>query len=164
MNQNQINKIKLKAGLSLVEVVIGTAISLIVIIGLVSAFTQFFKLSLSNIRNLQASLLAEEGIEAVKFLRDKGYSTYIKNLDASTNYYLAFGDFWEATTTATSTGGLFYRTVRFEELTRDANKEIASSGTLDQDSKKVTVSVAFLAGGATSTKSISAYVMNIFSN
>ncbi len=151
-------------GFGLIEVVIGSAIITIGILGVITGFTTYVRYALSNERNIQAAYLLEEGVEAVTFLRDKGWTTYITPLTASTTYYLAYnGSYWTATTTKQYVEE-FVRSFVITAVTRDANDKIAASGTNDPNTKKVTVTLQYHQGSSTTTKSISTYITNMYEN
>ena len=114
---------------------------------------------------MQGDYLLEEGIEVVKLLRDAGYVNNIAKLSTTTPTYLA----WNGTNWATSTSnvfidGRFERKIAIGEVMRDANQDISETGTLDPSTRLVTVSVAWNAKGATTTKTIQTYITNIFNN
>ncbi len=152
-------------GSGIVEVLIGLAIIAVGIFSIMRAFNYYLKFALSHRYDVQTALLLEEGIEAVKILRDAGWSAKIAPLSPGTTYGLAyFGGTWTSTTTLKYIDSKFSRTFVLSNVYRDANDKIASSGTLDSNTKKITISVAVRNILATSTKSISTYITNLFAN
>jgi len=150
----------LKRGVSLVEVLIGAFILTIFVTALVIAFQSFLTHSFATVPETQATFLAEEGIEAVKMIRDSGWSN-ITALTAGTPYYLHFGTDWTASPTEEYVG-IFQRTFIIENVGRNASKDIVvSGGTDDSNTKKITVNVSWSKNSATSTKSIATYITNI---
>ena len=100
----QIHNLKTKA-FTLIEVLVAGAIIAASIGAVIGAYTLFLKDSFQNTPNIQATLLAEEGIEAVKTMRDSGWNANIKNLTLGTSYYLSFNtttNLWSSTTTSSS--------------------------------------------------------------
>src|SRR5437868_1052251 len=74
---NQIKMIDLqqktkKTGFGLVEIVVGTAIVAVGILSLIDGYGLYVKYVLANQENIQAAYLAEEGLESMTFLRDRG--------------------------------------------------------------------------------------------
>lgn len=125
----------------MVEVIVGTSLILIAVLSVVSAFNFFLHLGFGNIRTLQAAYLLEEGIEATLLIRDDSWAN-ISSMTVSTPYFLSWsGSFWQATPTEVVIDQTFERTVTIENVYRDADNNIASSGTLDNDTKKITVTV-----------------------
>ena len=83
-------------------------------------------------------------------------------LSNGVDYYLAFtGTSWQATLTPTYVG-MFDRRIRLAEVYRDAEDDIAASGTLDPNTRLVSSTVSWLEHGATSTKVVSTYITNMF--
>ncbi len=153
-------------GSGVIEVIIGTAI-------LVGVFTVLgsiarYSLTMSEDANLRirSSLLASEGIEAVKSIRDRGWTSYIATLTPGTDYYATlWNGAWVATTTATSSDTLFTRRFTIADVSRDASDDIvASGGTNDPNTKKVTVTVTWMHKGLQRQDRISTYITNIFGN
>ncbi len=157
---------KNQKGFSVVEIVIASSILLLVVVSIFSSYAIALVATQKNTAQLQAAFLAEEGIEALKNMRDFGYASYISSLSNGTSYRLAWSNsHWQATTTNTFVDGTFDRTFVLSAVSRDGNHDIVTSGgTVDSNTKKVTVTVAWKDGSATSTKSMEAYVTNIFSN
>ncbi len=114
---------------------------------------------------MQTALLLEEGVEAVKLLRDSGWTAKIAPLVPGVNYGVAYvSGAWTSTTSLKYIDNKFYRTFALTDVYRDSNDKIASSGALDSNTKKVVVSVSVRTILGTTTKSISTYLANIFSN
>lgn len=152
-------------GFSLAEVVVAVSIAVLCITSIWSVYNFFLKISVANPSLFQASFLAEEGIEAVKFMRDSGWDSNIAPLSLGTPYTLVFtGSAWATTTSPVLIDGKFDRRVIFEEVYRDVAGNISSSGSLDQDTKKVSVVVSWQKDSATSTRQITTYVSDIFNN
>ena len=154
--------LKDQRGFGLIEVVVASAIITVSLTGLVFAGQQSLRFSRSNLLEMQAATLMEEGAEAVKLVRDEGWSN-IGALNVGDDYYFSFvsGD-WTLSTTANTIDD-FTRTVVFEDVYRDGNDDISASGsTLDEETKFVTVTVDWnFRGGARSIDS-SFYIANIF--
>lgn len=151
-------------GSLLVEVVIGAAIILVLILSLSAAFTVYLKTALLDTHKIQATSLAEEGLEAMRFIRDSGWSN-LTAFPVGSPVYLDFtGTSWVATTSVSKMyiDSVFVRTVTVDQVLRDSGNKIASSGTVDANTKKITVSVSWREGDATSTKTLATYLTNIF--
>lgn len=152
-------------GIALVEMIIASAVMLAVVIATTVSYNTYVQYALANQNRVKIGYLLEEGLEAVTFLRDKGWSAYITPLSTNTTYYLYNNDtYWSATTTAQYTDGQFLRSFTIENVNRDANNDIAVAGTNDTNTKKITATVAYFEGHATTTKSISMYMTNINNN
>lgn len=162
---NNLNK-NSNSGLTLVEVLIATSIILVFLLALFGVNNLYLKTAFSNGEAVKATALAEESLEALRFLRDSSWSTNIAALNLDTNYELALNaGAWQVAPTNILVDDLFERKVRLSAVYRDASGDIVSSGgTLDPDTLLVVSSVSWSSGSATTTKSISTYLTNIFDN
>lgn len=152
-------------GIALIEVVVALSIISIALVALLVNYKAHLKAALSNTQAVKASYLVEEGFEAVRFLRDGSWSRNIQTLTAGTAYSLYWnGTVWLATTTPQYVDE-FQRTFSVAAVSRDGNSDIVSSGgTVDPDTKRVDVSVAWSTAAGTTTKTVSTYLTNLFNN
>lgn len=150
-------------GFGLIEIIIGSTILTVSLIAISTYFQKSLQLSQDSAKTVQASFLLEEGIEAAKFFRDTSWQN-ISGLTAGTSYFLQFdGTKWATTSSNVFVDGIFERKLVIDNVSRDVNDDIVSSGgTNDADTKKATVSVAWFGRNGTTTKSISTYITNIF--
>lgn len=149
---------KEKTGMSLIEVVITSAIILLISSVLISTNLAYFKTTNSNQKTIKATYLIEEGIEAVNFLKNKSWS----NLGTvNTDYYLIWSsDTWLAITTKITVDQNYERKFFTENVNRDSNNDIVlNSGTADINTRKLTVQVSWTDALGTKTKEISSYVI-----
>lgn len=105
----------------------------------------------------EALLYAEEGLEAVRNIRDRDY------LDlASGTHGLSFAnDTWTLGTAPETIDVYYQRSVLIEDVYRDGNGDIATTGTLDLETKKVTATVTWdWKGVLPKTISLSTYLSN----
>lgn len=152
-------------GSALIEALVSAALIATVVAGLGGAFTLALRTSLANTGNLHAALLAEEGLEAVRSMRDASWSANIAPKTSGVPFYIAFsGNVWSATSTNAYVGG-FERTVTLYAVNRDPSQNIVQSGgTPDPNTKKATVTISWREQQATTTRTLSTYLMNIFEN
>src|SRR3989338_9838373 len=143
-------------GFGLIEIIIGSAILTVSLIAISTYFQKSLQLSQDSGKTVQASFLLEEGIEVVKFFRDTSWQN-ISGLTAGTFYYLQFdGTKWATTSSNVFIGEVFERKLVINNVSRDGNDDIVSSGgTNDADTKKAAISVSWLGRNGTTTKSIS---------
>lgn len=150
-------------GFLLVEALIGASIVAIVVVAVLLAFSNGLRLANRNSLATRAGFLTEEGVEVARLIRDKGWDGNLGSWPNGTVYHLVFSDgTWSTTTTGSLIGGLFDRTVAASNVYRDGNNDIASSGALDPNTKKITVNVNWRSGSATTTVSLQAYLTNLF--
>lgn len=132
-------------GFGLIEIVVVTA----VVTTALFAFSQAGILSVRLLRaekeNLEATLLAQEAMEAVRSLRDESWTNNIAALTNGTTYYpmVENGKWKLATVSPGVLNGKYTRTILFDEVRRDAQDKIASSGTVDSGTRKVTARVTW---------------------
>ncbi len=152
-------------GSGTIEVIVGLSIVIVGVFSLLKTYNYYLKFALSHKYDVQTALLAEEGIEVVKLLRDVSWTTKIAPLTVGNGYGLAFvNGSWTSTTTLKYADSKFSRTFKLGDVYRGSDDKIASSGTLDSNTKKVTVSVSVRNVFSTTTKSISTYITNLFAN
>ncbi len=149
----------------MIEMIVGAAVLSTTLLGISTFFQATLKVSNTTKSAIQGDYLLEEGIEAVKLLRDTNYTNNLKTLATATDHYLFWtGTAWATTTVNTFVDGQFERKFTVANVNRDSTDDITPVGTYDPDAKLVTVLVSWSANGATTTRSISTYVTNIFDN
>ena len=111
-------------GLTLVEVVIATSVILVFFMALFGVNNIYIRSAFQNANTIKATLLAEEGLEAVRFLRDASWEDNIEVLTVGQNYGLVLqSNSWETTTDNIYTDSLFERIVTFNDVYRDSNSD-----------------------------------------
>lgn len=156
-----------RRGFGLVEVVIGSAVLSVALLGISGFFQTVLRASRVTESAVQGDYLLEEGMEAVKIFRDRSYTSNIKNMSTTTTYYFSWsGTNWATTTTQTIIDSKYERKLTFEDVRRDSiTKDISDTGVYDPDVKLVTVSVAWWTPVVgTTTRSIQTYIVNLFNN
>jgi len=169
---------KLSRGVSMIEVVIGTAILLLAMTGLLTAYNVFVRAGTKTMQTVQASYLLEEGVEAVSTIRDKGWAANIASLSLATNYYLYWSSGrWNLTTTPSLIDNFYTRYIVFSSVYRDANDEVANSDdynssddyigfgdTLDPGTIRVRVYVKWQDSKTIKSRTIATYLTNLYNN
>ncbi len=157
-------------GIGLVEVVIGAAIVSASLVGIIQAFSLYVQAGFEGTNRVKATALAEEGIEATRFLRDQGFSSFAA-LTTGTPYRLSFAsNTWQATTSNTFIDGKFDRVVVIDSAyRRTSDQDIVASTSpdtkaLDANARKITVTVSWMARAATSSVVLSTYMTDLFDN
>ena len=157
-------KINLKKGISLIEVIIASAIISVSMIYISNVYTNFLTLSLENTAKVQAVFILDEGVEALKTMRNYSWSQ-IASTTVATDYYLVWQNArWQATTTKVIIDNTFVRKFIVSPVNRDAaTLNIVQTGGLpNSDTKIINLDVSWNYKGATSTKSTSFYIFNIY--
>lgn len=160
----KINK-NFKEGFFLIEVVVVASVITVVLIFLLGSIQGSVDASKRSLERTQASYLLEEGAEAIKGIRDAGWTANIVPLENNSEYYLVWnGSAWSLSTTQDSniTQNPFSRSVVFEPVYRDSDDDIvASNGTLDLKTKKVTVNVSWITPKETKNEKIEFIIADI---
>lgn len=147
----------------MVEIIVGAAVLSTALLGIATFFQSTLAVSGATSTSIRGDYLLEEGVEAVKLLRDESYAANLFKLSTTTPTYLTWsGTMWATSTTNTFIDGKFERSISAGDVVRDVNGDIATSGTFDSNTKLITVTVAWQMKGATTTKTIQTYIMNIF--
>lgn len=159
----------MKRGFGILEIVIASAVVGVSIFSLSAAAVLSNRLQIQSIEKIRANFLAEEGVEAMRFLRDKSWDVNLANLSSGANYYLGFStttSIWSiGATPSTHIDSIFERKISVESVYRDLNDNIVSfGGAEDINSKKINVVVSWSERGATSTVQLSTYLSDIFNN
>jgi len=154
-----IKKIK---GFALIEVIVGVSILAFCLLGIISVGQGFLRLSFQSFQVAQANFLLEEGAEVARAFRDTSW-TNISGLNTSgTKYYLNYsGGKWATTTTPIVIDNVFYRYITASSVYRDGNDDIKPSGTLDDGTRKITVTATWKTSMGTTTRTVMEYLTNI---
>lgn len=150
----------------MVELIIAISLAAIILVGMTQIVAVAVETTERERRTIEALNLAEEGIEALRVMRDDSWSANIQPLTNGANYYLVVsGNTWLATDV--NPGLLlnrYERTFRFSEVFRDSNDNISISGTSDPNTKKVTLTVGWRERSATTTVVLDTYLTNFLNN
>lgn len=155
-----------QSGVGLIEIIIAVGIIVIVFPAVSLLLLVSTKSTHDNIRNAEAMYLAEEGIEALYSMRNKSWSAAIVPLAAGTPYYplISLGEWTLTTTNPGLVNSLYTRTVTLGTVYRDANDNIAASGTSDPEARKASVSVTWQSGGENKSVALETYITNFLKN
>jgi hypothetical protein len=159
-----INNKKNSGGVGLVEVVIGASIVVLIFSGIVSVFNFYYRHSVNLTDNIKAEFLLEEGLEALRTIRDENFN-HLKVLSPETSHWLFFtGTKWQATSSPVLIDSIYDRSFTTSPVYRDAGGALSSAGELDEDMLLVSVSISWSENTATTTRIISTYLANVFEN
>lgn len=147
----------------MVEVLVVVSIATASILAVMNVAQKSIFISRQTLHATQASYLLEEGAEAIRIIRDNGWSN-ISGLNSATTYYPVFsGGTWILSTTSSQVG-IFTRQINITNVNRDnTTNDISVAGTNDSGTKLITVTVSWPEGTSTLTKILSFYILDIFS-
>jgi prepilin-type N-terminal cleavage/methylation domain-containing protein len=150
-------------GFGLVEIIVASAIIVTIMVAVTGAFQLYIKTANINGQYAQTALLTEESKEALRVLRDQGWTANIASLTLNTTYYLYWnGSQYVATTTQTYIQNNFLRTIVFTSVMRDSSFNIVpSGGTIDTYTRKVTVTIS---NASTTLASTDFLIHNVYNN
>lgn len=154
----------LQKGISLIEVIIASSIICLSMVYISNVYGNFLTLSLENTDKVQAVFLLDEGVEAVKTMRNYAW-TSIASSTPGTVYYLTWqGSRWQSTTTPVLVDSKFLRKYTVSNVYRDPStlNIVDTGGVLNSDSKVINMDVSWNYKGSTSTKSTSFYMFNLY--
>ncbi len=159
-------KLQTSSGFSLIEVIIGIAVVTVSVVSVVSTYNFFLRVAQKNVQTVKAEFLNEEGLEAVRSIRDTSWSDFVNNISTSTDYFLNFNtNMWEATSTNSYIDDMFERKFVLYDVYRDIGDNIVfSGGDMDLGTKRVEVTVSWSSLGATTTRSSEIILSNLFDN
>ncbi|MGM0482426.1 MAG: type IV pilus modification PilV family protein [Patescibacteria group bacterium] len=154
---------KTNKGITIVEILFAVAIMASFIGVLSLAFMLYLQVATAGPKHTAAVFLADEGIEAVRTIRGRGWSDEIESLTKGETYHLHFSEGeWSATTTEQVIDGTFVREITFSEVKRDGDDKIAETGSVDEGVRRVDVSVNWDGLIGQSEVEMSAYIMDVF--
>jgi prepilin-type N-terminal cleavage/methylation domain-containing protein len=160
----------MRRGFSLVEILIAVAVLLVSFVTVIAAFQLGARRGVGTLQEIQATALAEEGIEAITSIRDESWGN-ISSLASGTEYGISFnGTKWGVVSNPQMIDGTFRRAITASPVyRRNSDKDIVAESssdpkTLDADAKKITVRISWNAA-TTSVKAekiMETYLFNLF--
>ncbi len=156
----------MEKGFSIIEIIVVPAILLMIVLAVTNLFTAYVKASKGSLDSVKASYLLDEGVEVLKVFRDTSWNQKIASTTVDIPFRIVWnGSSWATTSSQVLVDGMFDRKITLSNVYRDnITKDIAPSGVIDNGTKKVNVSVTWNSGSGTTTKTVEAYITNLFSN
>ncbi len=149
-----------KKSFTIVEILIFTAVVALAVAAFLNLEVIYLRMSESIKNRDQAVFLVREILEAVQNLKISDWDNNISPLTSGINYYLvSSAGQWQLTTFWPGPiDNKFTRYVVFSDVYRDANDNIAESGTLDNFTRKVTAYVVWQENGQNKNISVETYI------
>jgi len=160
-----INYNKNLKGAILVELLFVMAIFIVTIVSLLSIMNLSMKTAGDSRWEFQANLLAQEAMEAVRNIRDKtdwdtnGLGTIING----SSYHLTQSGspiIWSLVLGSANIDN-FTQSVVFADALRDVSQNITGIGTVDVNTKIITVTISWQSGAATKEINVSSVLTNL---
>jgi len=161
----------MRKGFGVLEIIVALAI----VGGSLYALASVFLLASASLevstQKLQASFLAEEGFEVLRFLRDSGWDQNIVPLGGGSEYYLSFSPLassWSIVSTSPGLiDGMFERSFRVDNASRDSSANIEMTynpANDDPETKKVTTEVTWSFKNQNYVLVFETYLTDVFNN
>lgn len=152
----------MQKGNSIIEVVVGATILSIVSLAFLGTFAVLARFHERDMYQIKGTLLAEEGVEAVRLIKGGGWVN-LSTIPAGQQRYLALApSSWGVTTTPEVVDGVFYRSFTLYQVARDSLDNIVpSGGSVDPNTLLVDVRTSWGFHGATSTAEYKEYMTNL---
>lgn len=149
-------------GIGLLEILIASIVIVIGLLAIISFLIFSRGITFRVARSTEATSFAEEAIEAVRSMRDESWSSVST---PGTYYPEIAGNKW--TLSIADPGplnNLYTRIVVIEDVLRDANDDISSSGANDTNTKKVTATVVWQESSNNRQVVLTTYITNFVGN
>lgn len=128
---------RIMQGQSVIEIIVATALFMTIVSGVIPFYLTVFDANQKDIDKLQADLYLQQGLEAVRSIRNQSFSNLVNGtygLSRTAGYWTLSG--------SSDLNDKFTRTVVIASAQRDAAcNMVASGGTTDTFAKKVTLQV-----------------------
>lgn len=135
---------KQSRGITIVEALVGLSILAVVLVFIVQTQTIFFASSGRALDVTQATYLAEEGQEFVRYLRDEDWAQLSGLANDTDHYFDVDAANISITTTPEVVNDTFTRSFSLSSLERDVNDDfVESGGTSDGGGRVVTVTISW---------------------
>ncbi len=149
-------------GSVIIEVVVVSAIISMVSLAFLGTLSTLSRFHQKDMLAIKGGLLAEEGLEAVRYIKGSGWSNLSTVPLNTARYFELATSSWGVTTTPEIVDGIFYRFFKLSAVSRDVNDDIVSTGgTVDVNTFLVESNVSWNWRGSTSTSQYKTYVTNI---
>jgi len=146
MKSNFVYLMKVNRGFSIIEIIVACAIFLGTMAAFITASDILRDLDSRVEDKTHASLLIEEGAEAILLLRDLDWANNLAVVTLDSTYWLYWdGDSYELSEVAVAVAGKYWRQVTFRAVERDGAGTLVESGTTDTDTLKVEIEIKRIA-------------------
>jgi len=152
-------------GFSILEATIAIAVAILVFVGIYQIIVLSIRTTDTNLQVIEAVHRAEESVEVTRTLRNESWGSNIASLTIGNTYYPIFeNSTWSLSTTPPNPEDAFIETIVLSNVYRDESDNIAESGTLDPNSRKVTATVSWENRGFSRQESVETYITNFLDN
>lgn len=155
-----------QSGFSVMEIIVAASLFVIFVAGIYQILIFSTKSIHQSARKVEAAYLVQEGIEVVRTLRNNGWAANVAPLVVGQIYYpeIASGSWILSSANPGVLSEIYTRTVVLDTVYRDASDDIASSGDVDPDIRKITVNVSWQEAGISKQVEIETYMSDFLTN
>lgn len=151
----------LNKGLGMVEMIVVIAVILVTFTSILQLFRFQIRAEYSKREELKAYALLAESIEAVRSVRDDGWSNLSLLIIGADYYPVILSGAWALSTNDPGPFDGYSRWIVLSSVLRDANDNIVSAGgTIDEGTLQISAYTEWQSGGDTKTKSLTTYLTN----
>ena len=163
---NSIFRLKNKQGFNVAEIMTAIAVFAIFFVSIYQALLFYHKSMKGAVNKVTAIYLAQEGIEAVRSLRNKSWTDNIAALNEANVYYpiLNEGEWALSTTNPGPIDGAYIRTVVVDKVFRNGLDDIDTAGSEDPKTKKIQVKIAWNEPTGSKEIIVETYLTNFLAN
>lgn len=134
---------KTQKGFGLIEIVIATAVITLALSAFLHGGALALRLLNAEKENLETALLAKEGLNAVRSLRDEAWNNVASSTVGTTYYPVIENGKWRLSTSDPGViNGKYTRKIIFDRVYRNNSDQIASAGNEDSNTRKATVEIS----------------------
>lgn len=145
-----------KKGFAVVEILLAITFFALFSVGVFYLSVDTLRWNSKNELSNQATLYAQEGLEAARNMRDRNF-LYITDGDHGLSFA---NDTWSFIPAPENIDNFYNRTINVEDVYRDQQGNIATEGLYDPDTKKITSSVDWTDGVVPRSASLTTYFSN----
>ena len=126
------------------EVVVASAILAMVAVAFLGTIATISRFHEKDMLVIKGELLAEEGLEVLRFIKKDGWAALSAIPSGDTRYLALSGSAWSVTNTPETVDGLFSRSFKVYDVARDGADNIVSvGGSVDPDTRLFEVTVTW---------------------
>ena len=156
----------LKSGFSIIEAVVGVAISAVILVTFLTLVVASRQISRSNAEELKAALYLREAVEVARDLEVSDWAE-LENIVCVSPlpcHPESSGGVWTFTSGAETLEGIYARTISVSPVYRDKpaddypNEIVETPGILDPDTKKITAAISWTGQWGGKQRQLETYV------
>jgi competence protein ComGC len=147
-------------GFGLVEILVVVSVVSVMAFSAIAAIAVSLETTQRSLRMSQAQMLLTEGAEVLRIIADSDWSD-IEAITLNTPYQVDLsGTLWQVSSGTEDIDGIFTRSFLLDDVRRDGNGEIASSGTIDDGTYLAAFTVTWTDRSGARQATLSTYIFD----